>query len=289
MPKSVRDMHCGIAREAKFPPESTESGLDLKGVLTGLPEGAPVQPSPKETRMKVKNWVAPVVALACALVASRAAVALEDKPIEAGKGSAFKNRVFEIKDKGEVAVLLSFAAGGPVTVTTNGEKQTDVHLFIQDGENTEVGKDISPGPKCEVKFTPTKEGAFKLLVKNEGPGSNSVTLEVKAADRDETPTEASKESGVKRTVFEMKEKGEVAVLLPFVAGKPVSVTTNGEKQTDVHLFIHDGDNQEVGKDTSPGPKCEVKFTPTKEGTFKLLVKNEGPGSNTVTLKVMAAE
>jgi hypothetical protein len=68
----------------------------------------------------------------------------------------------------------------------------------------------------------------------------------------------------------------------------VTVTAKGERETDVHLFIQDGDNNEVGKDTSPGPKCEVKFTPTKEGTFKLLVKNEGPGPNTVTLKVIAA-
>jgi hypothetical protein len=239
--------------------------------------------------MKVKNWVAPVVALACAIAAAGAAVALEDIPSEAGKGSAFKNRVFEIKEKGEVAVVVPFAAASPVTITTNGEKQTDVQLFVQDGDNSEVGKDTSPGPKCEVKFIPTKAGTFKLLVKNEGPGPNTVTLQVKTADRDETPTEGSKESGVKRTVFEMKEKGEVAVLLPFAADKPVTVTTNGEKQTDVHVFIQDGDNKEVGKDTSAGPKCEVKFTPTKEGTFKLLVKNDGPGSNKVTLEVKAAE
>jgi hypothetical protein len=132
--------------------------------------------------MKVKIWMLPAVALACAMVASGAAVALEDKTGEAGKASAFKNRVFEIKEKGEVAVLLPFAAGGPVTVTTNGERETDVHLFIQDGDNLEVGKDTSPGPTCEVKFTPTKEGTFKLLVKNEGPGPNTVTLEVKALD-----------------------------------------------------------------------------------------------------------
>ncbi len=243
--------------------------------------------------MKVKNWAGPkwagpVVALACAMVAS-GAVALEDKPSEVGKGSAFKNRVFEIQEKGEVAVLMPFAADRRVTVTTNGEKQTDVHLFIQDGDNNEVGKDTSPGPKCKVKFTPTREGTFKLLVKNEGPGPNTVTLKVKAAGRDETPTEGSKESGVKKTVVEMKEKGEVAVLMPFAADRPVTVTANGEKQTDVHLFIQDGDNKEIGKDTSPGPKCEVKFTPTREGTFKLLVKNEGPGPNTVTLEVKALE
>jgi hypothetical protein len=238
--------------------------------------------------MKVKNWVAPAVALTCAMLASGAVIAFEDKTSEAGNGSAFKHRVFEIKENGEVAVLVPFAAGGPVTITANGERETDVHLFIQDGDNTEVGKDTSPGPKCAVKFTPTKEGTFKLLVKNEGPGSNTVTLKVKAAEPGETPTEGRKESGVKRTMFEMKEKGEVAVLLPFAADRPVTVTTNGEKQTDVHLFIHDGD-KEVGKDTSPGPKCEVKFTPTKDGTFKLLVKNNGPGANKVTLKVNVAE
>jgi hypothetical protein len=56
------------------------------------------------------------------------------------------------------------------------------HLFSRDGDNTEVGKDGGPGPKCEVKFTPTKEGTFKLLVKNEGPGPNMVMLEAKAAE-----------------------------------------------------------------------------------------------------------
>jgi len=44
-----------------------------------------------------------------------------------------------------------------------------------------VGKDTSPGPKCEVKFTPAKDGKFKLLVRNLGPGANNVTLEVKVA------------------------------------------------------------------------------------------------------------
>ncbi len=132
--------------------------------------------------MKVKNWVANALAVACAMLASSAAIAQDDKPIDGGKGSAFKSKVFEIKDKGEVAVLLTFAAGKDVTVTTNGEKETDVHLFINDGDKKEVGKDTSPGPKCEVKFTPKTDGTFKLLVKNNGPGANKVTLAVKVAE-----------------------------------------------------------------------------------------------------------
>jgi hypothetical protein len=131
--------------------------------------------------MKVKNWVACVLVVACAMVASGAAVAQDDRPIDGGKGSAFKSKAYEMKEKGEVAVLLTFAAGKEVTVTTNGEKQTDVHLFIHNGDK-EVGKDTSPGPKCEVKFTPKKAGTFKLLVKNNGPGANKVTLAVKVAD-----------------------------------------------------------------------------------------------------------
>ena len=66
--------------------------------------------------------------------------------------------------------------------TTNGQNQTDVHLFIQDVDKNEVGKNISPGPKCEVKFTSAKEGTFRLLVKNEDPGPNKVTQRVKAAE-----------------------------------------------------------------------------------------------------------
>jgi hypothetical protein len=239
--------------------------------------------------MKVKNWVACALAVACAMVASSAAAALDDKPAEGSKGSAFKSAVFAMKQKGEVAVLLTSVAGKEVTVTTNGEKETDVNLFIHDGDKNEIGKDTSPGPKCEVKFTPKTDGTFKLLVKNKGPEPNNVTLEVKVAESDDKPADGGKGSAFKSAVFEMKEKGEVAVLRTFAADKAVTVTTNGDKETDVHLFIHDGEKNEVGKDTSPGPKCEVKFTPKTEGTYKLLVKNKGPGPNNVTLEVKVSE
>jgi hypothetical protein len=237
--------------------------------------------------MKVKNWVACALSIACAMVASSAA-AFDDKPADAGKASAFRSAVFELKQKGEVAALLPCVAGKEVTVTTNGDKETDVNLFIHDGEKNEVGKDKSPGPKCEVKFTPKSEGTYKLLVKNKGPGPNDVTLAVKVADED-TPADAGKGSAFKSAVFELPAKGDVVLLRTFAADKEVTVTTNGDKETDVHLFIHDQDKNEVGKDTSPGPKCEVKFTPKSEGTYRLHVKNKGPGPNNVTLAVKVAE
>src|SRR6266853_2707496 len=70
------------------------------------------------------------------------------KPADLGKGAAFNGKKIEIKDKGEVAYLLSFTAGKEFEATTDGTKNTDVHLYVYDGAGKEVGKDASPGPKC---------------------------------------------------------------------------------------------------------------------------------------------
>jgi hypothetical protein len=132
-------------------------------------------------QMKLKIWVTCVVAVVCAVMVTGTTVAQDKKPTDEGKGTEFKSKKYEMKEKGDVAILLSFAAGKEVTVTTKGEKETDVHLFIYGEDKKEVGKDTSPGPKCEVKFTPKSDGKFMLLVRNLGPGANTVTLEVKAA------------------------------------------------------------------------------------------------------------
>jgi hypothetical protein len=103
----------------------------------------------------------------------------EVKPTDEGKVADFKGKTFDLKVKGEAAILLTCPAGVEFTATTKGEKETDVHLFVYGPDKKEVGKDTSPGPKCEVKFTPAKAGKYKLVVQNLGPGANKVTLEVK--------------------------------------------------------------------------------------------------------------
>ncbi len=90
------------------------------------------------------------------------------------------------------------------------------------------------------------------------------------------PTDEGKGEAFKGKTVEMKDKGDFAVILAFPAGKEVTATTKGDKETDVHLFVYDQDKKEVGKDTSPGPK------------FKLLVRNSG-GDNKVTLEVKVAK
>ena len=90
------------------------------------------------------------------------------KPSDEGKAAEFKGKTVDLKEKGEFAIVLTCTAGKEVTATTKGDKETDVHLFIYAEDKKEVGKDTSPGPKCEVKFTPAKDGKFKLLVRNLG-------------------------------------------------------------------------------------------------------------------------
>jgi hypothetical protein len=107
----VRDMHCcKLGKGISLPNQQRARSIFRRCGQVYL-EGNPVEPSPKETTDEGQALGSARVALACAFVSSGAAVALEDKAIEAGKGFAFKNRVFEIKEKGQVAVLLSFAAG----------------------------------------------------------------------------------------------------------------------------------------------------------------------------------
>jgi hypothetical protein len=133
--------------------------------------------------MKVKSWVACALVTTCAIVASSAAAqnTTGRKAIDGGKGSAFKSKQYDLAENGESAVVLSFEAGKEVTVTTNGDKETDVNLFVK-GKYFEA-KDTSPGPKCLVKFTPVAgDERFTLTVKNKGPGDNKVTLEVKVAE-----------------------------------------------------------------------------------------------------------
>ncbi len=128
-----------------------------------------------------KNWVVSTLAALFTLTILCGVRGDDAKPSDEGKAAEFKGKSFDIKEKGEIAIFLTCEAGKELTATTNGEKETDVHLFIYTEDKKEVGKDTSPGPKCEVKFTPALDGKFKFVVRNRGPGSNKVTLEAKVA------------------------------------------------------------------------------------------------------------
>jgi hypothetical protein len=122
-----------------------------------------------------------VTAVLAVMFAVASVYAAQDiKPTDLGKGAAFNGKKIEMKDKGEVAYLLSFTAGKEFEATTDGPKNADVHLFVYDSTGAEVAKDDSPGPKCSVKVTPTKDGQYKFVITNAG-GANTVTFKVKIA------------------------------------------------------------------------------------------------------------
>ena len=103
------------------------------------------------------------------------------KSTDLGNGADFKGKTIEMKDKGEVAYVLSFKAGKEFEATADATKNTDVNLYVYDNAGKQVGKDDSPGPKCSVKVTPAKDGKYKFVLKNTG-GDNTVTFAVKVAE-----------------------------------------------------------------------------------------------------------
>ncbi len=74
-----------------------------------------------------------------------------------GNVAGFNGKKIEIKDKGEVAYILSFTAGKEFEATTDGLKNTDAHLFVYDSSGAEVAKDDSPGPP-EVRTEDSAKG-----------------------------------------------------------------------------------------------------------------------------------
>ena len=122
-----------------------------------------------------------VTAAAAVLALATACSAQEQvKTTNLGSGAQFKGKTIKMKEKGEVAYLLSFKAGKEFEATTDGTNNTDVNLYVYDQAGGQVGKDDSPGPKSSVKVTPDKDGKYKFVITNSG-GENTVTFKVTVA------------------------------------------------------------------------------------------------------------
>src|SRR5262249_59142768 len=111
----------------------------------------------------MKSMIRLVTAAAVIFAVTALRPAHDVKPTDLGKGTEFKGKKIEMKDKGEVAYLLSFTAGKEVEATTDGAKKTDVNLYVYDGAGKKDGKDDPPGPQSSGKRKPGKEGEYKIL------------------------------------------------------------------------------------------------------------------------------
>jgi hypothetical protein len=100
------------------------------------------------------------------------------KVADEGKAEAFKGKKLELKANTDAIFSLTFPAGKKVSISVKSDKKTDVNLFVYDGANKEVAKDVSPGPDCLISFTPKEAGKFTFLVKNGGPAATTSTVSV---------------------------------------------------------------------------------------------------------------
>jgi hypothetical protein len=104
--------------------------------------------------------------------------AADDKVPNAGKAELFKGKTFDLKEKSKAAITLDFPAGKEASITVRSKKKSDIHLFVYDANKKVVAKDDSPGPSCDLTFTPKAAGKYTLEVRNLGPGENRSTLKV---------------------------------------------------------------------------------------------------------------
>jgi hypothetical protein len=124
-----------------------------------------------------KSWLVCVPAGLITLAVLLHGAQVQGGKDEVGKAEEFKSKTFELKEKGKESLTLLFPAGKEATITVRSDKKTDVNLFIYAGKKL-VDKDDSPGPSCDLKFTPKESGKYTLVVENLGPGENSCTLKV---------------------------------------------------------------------------------------------------------------
>src|ERR1700741_1814772 len=116
-------------KEAWCPVERRHLETSRQGMHWTLSSCCGSDPTLEETPMKsIPRLVTAVVAVMFAV--ATLCPARDVKPTDLDKGSAVDGRKIEIKDKGEVAYLLSFTAGKEFEAATYGLKNSDVHLFL---------------------------------------------------------------------------------------------------------------------------------------------------------------
>jgi hypothetical protein len=128
--------------------------------------------------MNGKSWRVVLLTTLVALLMLSGTRAQDGKVTDEGQAEKFKGKTFDLKEKGKAAIRLDFPAGKKAWVTVKSEKATDVNLYVYDADKKMVAKDDSPGPSCELNFTPKADGKYVLEVRNLGPGDNRSTLKV---------------------------------------------------------------------------------------------------------------
>lgn len=189
------------------------------------------------------------------------------------------NKPFDIDELGKKVYHISFPANEKATIKIRSADESDVDLFVEEMDGTEVVNDIAESKDCVVEFTPLKNKTYRVSVVNLGPGGNRCTL-----------THSGKEEKfdfgklTQTKPINIAENGTHTINVKLPAGKWAAVWVTGEKVTDVDVHIFDPDENEIAKDEHLSKDAFASFMPKAAGVYRIEVRNLGEGDNTCTVK-----
>ncbi|MCS7044845.1 MAG: emp24/gp25L/p24 family protein [Gemmataceae bacterium] len=189
------------------------------------------------------------------------------------------DKPFTIEELGKKVFHLSFRDGEPARLEIRSTDDTDVDLYVEELDGTEVGRDIDPSKDCKIVFEPTKGKVYRVSVINLGPGSNSCrfTHNGKEENVDFGPVVTLKP-------VKIAEDGKHALTAKLAEGKWAAVWVTSEQATDVDLHVFDPDGNEIARDEHVSKDAFVSFLPKVAGEYRIVVTNLGGGENTCTIK-----
>ena len=226
-----------------------------------------------------RNALAGLIMFLVALTLAQAAPQ-QDK----GKKPAKPNRPFEIGELEKKVFHISFTAGQKATLKVKSSEDTDVDLYVDEMDGTEVVADTSESKDCIVEFTPLKNKTYRVSVINLGQGGNSCLL-----------THNGKEENVDfgRLVttkpFKIAQDDSYSINVKLEKDKWSAVWVKSEQVTEVNLFVFDPDGAEIAKDKHLAKDAFTSFLPKTSGVYRIEVRNLGEGDNTCTVKHTTTE
>jgi len=208
------------------------------------------------------------------------AVAQQDKKVDKKDDKKPKlNKPFDIDELGKKVFHIKFPANEKATIRIKSSDESDVDLFVEEMDGTEIVNDIADSKDCVVEFTPLKEKTYRISVVNLGPGGNRCTL-----------THTGKEEKIdfgkiaQTKPVDIAENGTHTINVKLPEGKWAAVWVNGEKTTDVDVFVFDPEGNEIAKDEHLSKDAFASFMPKAAGVYKIEVRNLGEGDNTCVVK-----
>ena len=189
------------------------------------------------------------------------------------------NKPFDIDELGKKVFHISFPANEKATIKIRSSDESDVDLFVEELDGTEVVNDIAESKDCVVEFTPLKNKTYRVSVVNLGPGGNRCTL-----------THSGKEEkfdfgNIKQTKpINIAENGTHTIDVKLPADKWAAVWVTGQKLTDVDVFVFDPEGNEIAKDEHLSKDAFASFMPKSAGVYRIEVRNLGEGDNACTVK-----